>query len=115
MEKPVEFHASQPSLCPLFEEAMAIMSKKWNGLIIEILLQHPMRFCQLRDSIEGISDRLLIERLRELTEKGIVVKEDAINSGGNHVTTYALTPKGEALKPSFDHIHEWAMEWLVED
>lgn len=100
-----------PVMCSKMEHACKVIGKKWNSLIIEVLLATPLRFGQLRDSINGISDRVLIERLRELTEEGIVRKEES-ESNGHNITVYTLTEKGQDLQKIFNNLHRWADEWV---
>lgn len=103
-----------PTLCPKFEQAFFMIGKKWNGMIIQALFEGPLRFCQLRDSIAGISDRVLTERLRELDELGILAKMET-ETGGCHVAVYELTAKGYELEPTFKLLHSWADEWIAVD
>lgn len=100
-----------PSLCPKFERAFQLIGKKWNGLIIESLFRQPLRFGELRDSITGISDRVLIERLRQLNGYGMVVKED-VEADGRKYSVYRLTEKGMKLQPVFNQLHDWADVWM---
>jgi DNA-binding HxlR family transcriptional regulator len=100
-----------PVMCAKMEHACKVIGKKWNSLIIEVLLATPLRFGQLRDSINGISDRVLIERLRELSEEGIVCKEET-EVNGHMVTIYNLTDKGHDLQKIFNSLHVWADEWV---
>lgn len=100
-----------PTLCPKFEQAFIMIGKKWNGMIIHSLFEEPLRFCQLRDSINGISDRVLTERLRELNELGVLEKIEQENAG-NQVIAYTLTDKGHELEPTLKLLHSWADDWV---
>lgn len=106
---------SKVNVCPRFEAAFQIIGKKWNGLIIESLLQEPLRFGELKESVEGISDRLLIQRLRALSEEGIVKKMVIANDDTHTHEAYSLTAKGRQLDDVFSHIHSWANEWIKLD
>lgn len=56
-------------LCPKFEKH-SLFRKKWNGLIIDVLLENgPQRFVELAAKIPMVSDRVLVERLKELEKK----------------------------------------------
>jgi DNA-binding HxlR family transcriptional regulator len=92
-------------VCQVFHRAVEVIGKRWNGVVIFSLTQGPKRFCEFRDAIPDISDRLLTERLKELEEEGIVVRE--VNPGRPVQVVYRLTPKGEALQPVFCAIGEW--------
>ena len=46
-------------LCPKFEKSFSILGKKWNGLIIDVLLERgPQRFGELKEKIPMLSDRV---------------------------------------------------------
>lgn len=93
------------TLCPKFEKAFSILGKKWNGLIIDVLLEEKeQRFVELSKKIPMLSDRVLAERLRELEEEGIVAKQENL---------YVLTAKGIALQESFQSVKRWSSEWCV--
>lgn len=66
------------------------ISGKWGALIIATLnnAAHPLRFKDLRASIEGISDRMLSQTLGLLERDGILVRDEQ-----EHVT-YGLSPLG---------------------
>ena len=53
-------------ICPKFEQTFSILGKKWTGLIIDVLLDGPRRFKDISSAISGVSDRVLVERLKEL-------------------------------------------------
>ena len=60
-------------LCKHFINAFQIIGKKWNGLIISSLCDtEDKRFKDLAHCIEACSDRVLVERLKELEEEKIV-------------------------------------------
>lgn len=99
------------TLCPKFEQAMSFLGKKWNGLIIESLCVGPLRFGELRDNIEGISDRVLTERLHELMDLDIVSKSKE-DYNGRKVTRYSLTHKGAQLQGCLNAIHKWADHYV---
>lgn len=96
-------------VCQNYHQAIEVIGRRWTGAILYVLCQGPSRFCELREAIPEISDRLLTERLKELEEVGIVVRE--VGSGRPVQVLYRLTPKGEALQPVLNSIHEWANQW----
>ncbi|MGH2245745.1 winged helix-turn-helix transcriptional regulator, partial [Enterococcus faecalis] len=63
------------ALCPKFEKSFSILGKNWNGLIIDVLLERgPQRFDELKVKIPMLSDRVLVDRLKELEAEGIITK-----------------------------------------
>ena len=99
----------QPELCPRFEQAVGMLSKRWNALIIFSLLGESQRFCTMTESI-GISNRLLSERLKELEKDGIVTRNVYPETPVR--IEYSLTEKGRALAPVMEEIQKWSQEWL---
>ncbi len=69
----------------------------------------PRRFCELTAAVEGLSDRVLSDRLRELETQEIV--ERVVYPHVPVRVEYRLTEKGQALKPVVDQIHVWAEQW----
>ena len=99
-------------LCNHFINAFRIIGKKWNGLIISSLCDtEDMRFKDLARCIEACSDRVLVERLKELEQDGIVKRIVNKDTG---IISYSLTEKGADLKPVFDQVHDWADKWAQE-
>ncbi|SMO49152.1 winged helix-turn-helix transcriptional regulator [Melghirimyces algeriensis] len=96
-------------LCPRFEEAMSILSKRWTGLIIYQLLSGKQRFCTIESAI-GISGRLLSERLKDLEKQGIV-KRDIFPETPVRIE-YSLTEKGLALEPIMKELEKWSQTWI---
>ncbi|MGC6768984.1 winged helix-turn-helix transcriptional regulator [Enterococcus sp. LJL128] len=102
------------SLCPKFEKAFGILGKKWNGLIIDVLLENgPQRFGELKNKIPMLSDRLLVERLRELEREQIVSKAARCDDSGR--LEYFLTDKGEDLEKSMKQLQVWAEKWVTDE
>jgi DNA-binding HxlR family transcriptional regulator len=71
----------------------------------------PKRFCELTTLVEGLSDRVLSDRLRELEAENIVKR--VVYPQIPVRVEYELTEKGYALKPVIDAIHAWAGQWIL--
>lgn len=98
------------TLCPKFEAAFALLGKRWTGLIIESLLNGPKRFREIADMIPKISDRMLVERFKELEKSGIVVRH--VYAEIPVRIEYELTEKGKGLQEAMASIQKWAEEWI---
>lgn len=48
------------------DAAVALMGGKWRGLILFALQDGPLRFGELRRTVGGISERMLLLQLKEL-------------------------------------------------
>lgn len=99
-------------LCPKFEKTFGILGKKWNGLILEVLLaEGDQRFTDLAQKIPQCSDRVLVERLKELEKEGLIEKVYMRDCARGF---YRLTRCGEDLKNIMKEIHSWSEKWILE-
>jgi len=97
-------------LCPRFQYAVALLSKRWNGLIVKALLDGPARFNELADRLQVVADRVLAERLRELEAAGIVLRQ--VSTCMPVRVEYSLTAKGRDLTPVIEAIEAWSHQWI---
>lgn len=70
--------------------ALDLVGDRWTLLVARELLQRPCRFTDLLDGLPGIARNLLADRLRSLTDAGLVEQHDG---------RYVLTSRGEELRP----------------
>jgi DNA-binding HxlR family transcriptional regulator len=101
---------SADPICPRYEHAIQLLGKRWTGLLLYTLLNGPQRFCELTATVEGLSDRVLSDRLRELEEEGVV--ERIVYPQIPVRVEYQLTEKGKAFGPVVEAIHKWAEVWV---
>jgi DNA-binding HxlR family transcriptional regulator len=90
----------------------ALLGKRWSGLVIAVLMQRPVHFAELRRAIPGISERMLSDRLAELADVGLVVRE--VDEGPPLRVSYRLTRAGAALRPALGELQQWAEIYLPE-
>lgn len=100
-------------LCPKFECAFALLGKRWNGLIIRVLLVGPKRFSDISYMIPQLSDKILAERFKELEAEGIIQRNVYPETPVR--IEYQLTDKGIALKSVMDEVQKWAETWINRD
>ena len=91
-------------LCGL-DAAVAAVGGKWKPLIVWALSLRPMRTGELRREVDGISERVLIQQLRDLERDG-VVSRTVFHQVPPRVE-YALTPDGEALNTALEPLGDW--------
>ena len=103
--------AAAGSICPRYEHGIQLLGKRWTGLLLYALMEGPRRFCELTATVDGLSDRVLSDRLRELEVEGVV--ERVVYPQIPVRVEYKLTEKGLALKPVVEAIHEWAEKWVT--
>lgn len=97
-------------LCPRFHQAVEIIGRRWSGSVLRLLLDGATRFHELSDTIPGISDKMLSERLKELEAGGLITR--AVEPTTPVRVEYHLTDMGEALRPIMDAVGAWANEWI---
>lgn len=107
--------AAQPALsayCPMFQDAVELIGRRWTGAIVRALLTGSNRFGEVLARVPGLSDRLLSERLRELEHAGIVRR--TVYPEVPVRIEYDLTDKGRELEAIVAAISEWADKWRIE-
>lgn|SRR5215831_2273717 len=57
--------------CPS-RRVLAVLAEKWTLLVVSQLAQGPMRTAEIRRSVEGVSEKMLIQTLRKLERYGLV-------------------------------------------
>lgn len=91
------------------EKALNILQGKWTFLILRDLFEGTKRFGELRKSLHGISPKTLSERLKELEEKGIIIRTAYPTIPPT--VEYTLTEKGKSLKPIIKEMKLWGAKW----
>ena len=100
-------------MCPKFEAAFALLGKRWTGLIIRAVQSGRRRFSDIAQMIPHLSDRMLVERLKELESVGII--ERRVYPDIPVRIEYVLTEKGHDLAPVMDGVQRWADKWYSAD
>lgn len=85
-----------PPGCPM-AACMAVLGGAWTTSLIWKLSGEPRRFGELQRDIPGISPKMLTTRLRDLAEKGVVVREVVPTSPPS--VEYSLSELGRELIP----------------
>lgn len=98
--------------CQSFHAAIDVLSRPWTALILGVLQQGPLRFGEIRDRGHGVGDKVLSARLKELEERGLVVRR--VDPGPPVRVGYALTPQGCAFKKVAEAIQVWGAELAKE-
>jgi DNA-binding HxlR family transcriptional regulator len=93
------------------------LTKKWTLLIILELYKgdgYTRRFSDLRDTLAGITPKMLSGRLKELEEEGLVEKRVETSSFPVR-TEYTLTQSGLEVIEIIRDIKTWALRWKIEN
>ncbi|MGW5671809.1 winged helix-turn-helix transcriptional regulator [Micromonospora sp. NPDC003776] len=92
--------------CPL-SRTLDIVGGRWNALIIRALLDGPMRFTQLRVAVGPVTAKVLTERLRLLADYDVIRRDE--RPGTPPRVEYALTPRGQSLRPVLAELWRWGV------
>ena len=92
--------------CPL-NIALEIFGDRWSLLVLrDLMLKQMTTFKQFQDSGEGIATNVLTDRLKRLTDAGLITSSRSPDDG--RVVTYSPTDKGLDLLPTMIEIILWA-------
>jgi DNA-binding HxlR family transcriptional regulator len=86
--------------------AMQILGRRWVPELIYLLTLRSARFSELSTALPAVSNRVLTERLRELTAAGVVVR--TVEPGPPTRITYALSAAGRDLGEALHQAGRWA-------
>ena len=100
-----EFH-----MCPKYEKLATFLGKRWTGLILRVLLEGECRFSEVLENVNGLSSRLLTERLKEMEQLGLVIRE--VRNEYPIKVEYRLTEKGKALESVIHEMQTYAEKWI---
>lgn len=96
------------------EVTLALVGNKWKLLILrELFRSGRMRFNQLHRAIDGITQKVLSEKLKQMEADGFVLRE-AYPEVPPRVE-YSLTPMGRTLRPVMSAIYNWGSEYLLDE
>lgn len=87
-------------------ETVDLISKKWHPAIIQTLLQSgPLRFSELKTSLDGVSGKVLTDSLNDLVESGLV-RRTVVSESPKRVE-YELTAHGRDLQEAIEALANW--------
>ena len=87
------------------EAALDVIGGKWKVLILWALRSEAHRFGELRRLVPGISEKMLIQHLKEMESDGIVKRRDFREVPPR--VEYALTSFGQSLYAALAPLCEW--------
>jgi DNA-binding HxlR family transcriptional regulator len=102
-----KFSNNNPDPCPA-EMTLKAISGRWKLLILISLFEEVKRFGQLQKELEGISQKVLSQQLRELELDGLIHRK--VYSEIPPKVEYSLTAFGETLKPIILQMHQWGID-----
>ncbi|MGV9315054.1 winged helix-turn-helix transcriptional regulator [Streptomyces sp. NPDC003691] len=93
--------------------AVDVVGGKWKPLILwELEARGAVRFGALKRALDGVSEKVLIQQLRELESDGVVHRE--VYREVPPRVEYSLTPLGESLNRALEPLGEWGKTYMDE-
>lgn len=90
--------------CPV-ATAVALIGGKWKLLILRNLKARPWRFNELQRDLEGISQKVLTDSLRQMIDDGLAYRKDYHELPPK--VEYGLTNLGLEILPIIDALAEF--------
>jgi DNA-binding HxlR family transcriptional regulator len=93
------------------ELTLSVIGGKWKMLILWYLgKEGTKRFNELKSLMPGITQRMLVNQLRELEEDLIVHRE--VYPVVPPKVEYSLTEQGKSLMPILESMYEWGKNYM---
>jgi DNA-binding HxlR family transcriptional regulator len=102
-----EMSASYGQFCPV-AKASEIFATRWTPLIVRELIAGACTFNDIHRGVPLIARAVLVVRLRELEENGVIERRPRAGAAGHD---YRLTPAGAALRGIIAALGEWGMAY----
>lgn len=87
---------------------MAVIGGKWKPFILYHLQGGPQRFGDLKRLVAGVSEKVLIQQLRELVAAGVLVRHDYQQVPPK--VDYTMTPLGMSLAQALMPLCAWGTQ-----
>src|SRR3979411_1920119 len=99
--------ASYGQFCPI-AKASEIFATRWTPLIVREVLAGVLGFSDIHRGVPLISRAVLVARLRELEDHGVIERRPRAGGAGHE---YWLTPAGEGLRVVMHALGQWGMTY----
>ncbi|SHN36672.1 helix-turn-helix domain-containing protein [Chitinophaga sp. CF418] len=98
--------------CPV-DVTLSFIGGKWKILILSHLnIFNDRGFSEIRDNLPGISEKMLVQQLKELERDQLIEKK--VFSLKPYRVQYNITPTGKSLSPLFEFLSEYGINYLKE-
>ncbi|GAA1233299.1 helix-turn-helix domain-containing protein [Kitasatospora nipponensis] len=93
--------------CPV-ELTLEVIGGKWATLVLAHLKEGVHRYGALRRRMPGVSEKVLVQRLRALEARGLIERRS--DGGTPPGVEYRLTPEGHSLVPVLQALYDWGQQ-----
>jgi DNA-binding HxlR family transcriptional regulator len=99
-------HAGDHPRCVAVREVLSLVGDKWSVLVVGVLRHGPLRFSEIKRTIEAISQRMLTLTLRGLERDGLLTR--TVTPTIPPRVDYELTKLGRTLLDPVLALARWA-------
>jgi DNA-binding HxlR family transcriptional regulator len=111
-EQKIMYSTEGMKACPV-DTTSKIIGKKYTILLIRNMLSNHKKFNQFLESIEGMNQKILSTRLKEMEREGLVTRR--VYAEMPLRVEYFLTEKGLATKPILDQMAAFSLQYCSKD
>lgn len=94
--------------CPV-ATTVGLIGNKWKLLILRDILTGPQRFGELRKSLDGISQKVLTDSLRDMERAGLLIR--TVYPQVPPRVEYSLSELGETIRPIMSAMEQWGKDY----
>jgi DNA-binding HxlR family transcriptional regulator len=90
---------------------MEVLGKKWGPVVVHRLLDRgPLRFSELADDLDPVTNKVLSETLDDLEASGLIDRD--VVAEKPVTVEYSLTERGRSLRPVITALADWGQTHL---
>ncbi|MFQ5579916.1 MAG: winged helix-turn-helix transcriptional regulator [Nitrospiria bacterium] len=101
----------EEGICPV-ENTLRVIGGRWKVLILRELLKGTRRFGELQRGMNGVTQKMLTQQLREMERDGIVNRK--VYAQIPPKVEYSLTAEGKSLKSILNSMHQWGLKHMTQ-
>lgn len=96
--------ANKYPACPV-ETTLTLIGSKWIVLIFRELFTGTKRFSELKNALNGVSQKMLTQQLKQMEKNGLIDRK--VYPVVPPKVEYSLTDLGKTFKPVLSSIEQW--------
>ena len=101
----------KPAYSCMLTLAMDIVGGKWKMVVLWQLRNGVVRFSELKRQLNGVTQKMLTQQLRELEESGLITR--TVYPVVPPKVEYGLTEESKKLIPVLDALCQWSTDYAV--
>ena len=91
--------------------AMDLVGGKWKMVVLWQLREGAVRFSEIKRRLEGVTQKMLTQQLRELEELGLITR--TVYPVVPPKVEYSLAPEGKKLVPVLESLCRWSEKYAA--